>query len=171
MGICFRRQFYERIEAVNILIFVTELFISNISFSKSTMPECCLYVGNHMKSQKREKAFASGENIYSVLSVSLTEVHELVCGREGCNFDTAFCESVGKALRDFPLKRSDIELFLKISGTGIYSDSMMQLKAMENIKRSLESTRDTLKKEVDNKGRIVIGLGTLGGIFLLIILL
>jgi hypothetical protein len=60
---------------------------------------------------------------------------------------------------------------LKISGTGIYSDSMMQLKAMENIKRSLESTRDTLKKEVDNKGRIVIGLGTLGGIFLLIILL
>jgi hypothetical protein len=163
LGVWYRSRLYERIETIKYLIYVTELFISNISFNKATMPECCLRAGEQLKSDKLSAGLA--------LSEGLIAVHEIMSGNEGYEFDVIFEKTMLRYMEKCTLERTDIEDFMKIARTGIYSDLCVQLKALENIKSTLTEKAEVLKKDVDNKGRIMLGLGTLGGIFLLIVLL
>lgn len=162
LGIWYRNRFYERVEMLCKLIEIIELFISEVNFSKATMPECCAHVGRRM---------CSGGETDKKLGNSLMKVHELMDGNEGVPFDKAFSETMGKCLEDFVLESTDIAVFLKISCTGSYSDGQMQLKALERIRDDLKDTVSELKSEVENRGRIAVGLGAMGGLLLVIVLL
>ena len=47
----------------------------------------------------------------------------------------------------------------------------MQIKALERIRDDLNDKVSELKNEVENRGRIAVGLGALGGLLLVIVLL
>jgi len=162
LGLWYKNRFYERVEMLCKLIEIIDLFISEINFSKATMPECCAQVGMRM---------CSGSETDRKLGGSLVRVYEIMQGSEGIPFDRAFGGIMGKSLEAFVLESADISTFLRISCTGNYCDSQMQLKALERIRNELNDTVSELKNEVENKGRISVGLGAMGGLLLVIVLL
>lgn len=162
LGIWYRNKFYERVEILCKLTGIIDLFLSEISFSKATMPECCAQVGIRI---------CAGDETDRKLGNSLIKVHELMGRNEGITFDKAFSETMSECLSTFVLEGTDIADFLKISGTGSYSDGQMQIKALERIRDDLNDKVSELKNEVENRGRIAVGLGALGGLLLVIVLL
>lgn len=162
LGIWYRSRFYERVEILCKLIGIIDLILSEISFSKATMPECCMQAGMSM---------CSGGEAERKLGNALLKVHELMGRSEGVPFEKAFRETMGECLKTLTLEDQDIAVFLKIANTGSYSDGQMQLKALERIRNDLSDTVSELKKEVENRGRIAVGLGAMGGLLLVIVLL
>ncbi len=162
LGIWYRNRFYERVEILGRLIEIIDLFLSEINFSNATMPECCARIGIRL---------SAGNAADRRLGASLIKVHELMSGSDGVSFDKAFGGTMGECLKEFVLEAGDIEKFLKLSGTGGYSDGQMQLKALEKIRYDLSDTASSLKSEVENRGRIAVGLGAMGGLLLVIVLL
>jgi hypothetical protein len=135
------------------------------------MPECCLLAGEQLKADKAGQSFLSGTMVSSVLAEGLLAVHELMCGNGGYEFDMIFENTMRERLEKLTLERTDIEDFMKIARTGGCSDCLLQLKIFRNVKDILTGRAEALKKDAENKGRIMMGLGTMGGIFLLIVLL
>lgn len=162
LGIWYRNRFYERVEMLSKLIEIIDLFLSEINFSKATMPECCAQVGIRM---------CGGNETDRKMGNSLIKVHELMSRNEGITFDKAFSETMEECLSTFVLEDTDIADFLKISHTGSYSDGQMQIKALERIRDDLKDKASELKSEVENRGRIAVGLGAMGGLLLVIVLL
>jgi stage III sporulation protein AB len=157
LGIYFRNRFYERIEILKKLILIIDLFLSEIDFNKATMPECCLYAGQKITDMTLGKA--------------LINVHDRMKENDGLSFESAFKESFGKCLPEFPLEKCDINDFLKVAETGSFRDGQLQLKALHKIKDDLTERLTELKERAEDRGRIAIGLGVMGGFLLVIILL
>lgn len=155
MGLWYRQQFLGRLYTIRELIRILEQWISEIRYNSATLPECCRQVGR----QKRDR-----------LGEICTEVYREYTEKEGIGFLETAEKSFRRQLRTLPLKKEDIDEFLRFVGKEGYADESMQIKSMELSKQKLEHMADMQQREISQKCRLSVGLGTMSGLLLLLLL-
>ena len=89
----------------------------------------------------------------------------------GHSFTEVYERVMGEALRELPLKEQDRQLFLQCvleQGSG---DGQARVRLIRRQQELLRERIARLEAESREKGRMAVGLGTLGGLLLIIILL
>lgn len=156
LGMWYREQYLGRLHTIRELIRILEQWISEIRYNSSTLPECCRQIG-------RQREDRLGE--------ICREVYREYTEAEGCSFLEIAEKSFRRQLRTLPLKKEDIEEFLRFAGKEGYADESMQIKSIELSRQRLEHTADTQQREIAQKCRLSVGLGAMSGLLLLLILL
>ena len=79
-------------------------------------------------------------------------------------------EPLGYQLGIVPLKKEDIEEFLRFAEKEGYADETMQIKSIELSRQGLEHTADMQQREITQKCRLSVGLGAMSGLLILLLL-
>ena len=79
-------------------------------------------------------------------------------------------KSFRRQLRMLPLKKEDIEEFLRFAEKEGYADETMQIKSIELSRQGLEHTADMQQREITQKCRLSVGLGAMSGLLILLLL-
>ena len=116
LGLWYRQQFLGRLHTIRELIRILEQWISEIRYNSATLPECCRQIG-------RQREDRLGE--------ICAEVYREYTKTEGSSFLEIAEESFRRQLRTLPLKKEDIEEFLRFAGKEGYVDESMQIKSIE----------------------------------------
>ena len=88
----------------------------------------------------------------------------------GVSFGEVFREETDGILGDLPLKEQDRENFLKFTQQTGFADSQMQLRSLEQGMEQLAATQERLARENEEKCRMAVGLGAMGGLLLILVL-
>lgn len=155
LGLWYRQQFLGRLHTIRELICILEQWISEIRYNSATLPECCRQIG-------RQREDRMGE--------ICTEVYREYIETEGCGFLEIAEISFRRQLQTLPLKKEDIEEFLRFTGKEGYADEIMQIKSIELSRQRLEHTAEVQQQEITQKCRLSVGLGAMSGMLLLLIL-
>ena len=127
LGLWYRQQFLGRLHMIRELIRILEQWISEIRYNSATLPECCRQIG-------RQREDRLGE--------ICAEVYREYTKTEGSSFLEIAEESFRRQLRTLPLKKEDIEEFLRFAGKEGYVDESMQIKSIELSRQELEHTAE-----------------------------
>lgn len=156
LGIWYRQQFLGRLHRIRELIAILEQWSSEVRYNRSTLPECCLRIGNCREDR---------------LGRICKEVYEEYITSEGRGFLEMAEESFRKKLNTLPLKKEDIDRFLLFTGREGYPDEAMQIRAIELAKQELERTAEMQQREISQKCRLSVGLGAMSGLLIVILLI
>lgn len=156
LGIWYRQQFMGRLHRIRELIAILEQWSSEVRYNRSTLPECCLRIGNCREDR---------------LGRICKEVYEEYITSEGRGFLEMAEESFRKKLNTLPLKKEDIDRFLLFTGREGYPDEAMQIRAIELAKQELERTAEMQQREISQKCRLSVGLGAMSGLLIVILLI
>lgn len=155
LGLWYRQQFLGRLHTIRELIRILEQWISEIRYNSSTLPECCRQIGRQRKDR---------------LGEICTEVYREYVEAEDAGFLELAEKSFRRQLRTLPLKKEDIEEFLRFAEKEGYADETMQIKSIELSRQGLEHTADMQQREIAQKCRLSVGLGAMSGLLLLLLL-
>ena len=153
MGLLYRERLQGRIRALQKL--VLELLNSEIRYGRSTLPECCLRVGEQL-----DDSF--GRALISVWQESQE--------KDGISFPQLFTENMERVMREMPLTDTDRTTFLQFIPPQGFADGQMQQRAAQVCGQRLEKTKEGLERDSREKSRIAVGLGAMGGLLLILIL-
>ena len=78
---------------------------------------------------------------------------------------------MGEVFRTLPLKEEDREAFFRFLSQAGFADGQMQLRAIEQSMEFLHGTQERLEKENEEKCRMAVGLGAMGGLLLILVFL
>lgn len=156
LGIWYRQQFLGRLHRIRELIAILEQWSSEVRYNRSTLPECCLRIGNCREDR---------------LGRICKEVYEEYITSEGSGFLEMAEESFRKKLNTLPLKKEDIDRFLLFTGREGYAEEAMQIRAIELAKQELERTAEMQQREIYQKCRLSVGLGAMSGLLIVILLI
>ena len=156
LGLWYRGQLRGRIQALRQLVAILDLFCSEVGYGRSTLPECCRRLAGQVPEPFGE---------------SLGRIGEIMEENRGKAFAEVFREYMEEPLGTMSLRDTDREVFLGAVPQMGFVDGQMQLKVMESSRERLSSTIGTLEQENAQKCRMAVGLGAMGGQFLLLILL
>ena len=76
-----------------------------------------------------------------------------------------------KCLEPLPLKKEEREIFLGFGGRLGFTDMEMQIGMLDKCRIQLERLYEQAKSAVENKEKVITGVGILGGLMLVIILI
>ena len=155
MGLWYRQQFLGRLYTIRELIRILEQWISEIRYNGSTLPECFRQTGRQRKDR---------------LGEICTEVYREYAETEDAGFLELAEKSFRRQLRMLPLKKEDIEEFLRFAEKEGYADETMQIKSIELSRQGLEHTADMQQREITQKCRLSVGLGAMSGLLILLLL-
>lgn len=155
LGLWYRQQFLGRLRTIRELIRILEQWISEIRYNSSTLPECCRQIGRQR-----------GDRLGKICA----EVYREYTETEDTGFLELAEKSFRRQLRALPLKKEDIDEFLQFAEKEGYVDGAMQIKSMELSKQGLEHMADMQQREIAQKCRLSVGLGTMSGLLLLLLL-
>lgn len=156
LGCWYRQQFLQRLAHIRILVSIMDMMMSEVRYSKATLPECCVRLADRLVEPYRS---------------SFLMVQEEMARHTGEAFGALFERYMKEGLDQVPLGKAEKELFLEFAGGCGYEDAIMQLTSMAQYRDRLQALTDSLAREVSQKGKMAVGLGTLGGLLLVIILL
>ena len=154
LGYWYRQRFQERIRHIRRLEGILEMLMSEVRFAKAPLPECCEKLGKRLESPYREAFEAAGRAGEK---------------KEGEAFGDCLEKKLQECLPQTPLGREEKEIFLRLVREWGYEDGRMQLKNMEQNLEMLQAVRKRLEREVEEKGRMAMGLGVMGGLLLTIL--
>ena len=155
LGVWYRGQLTGRVKALRLLKSILELLSSEIRFGRATLPECCRHIALQLPTS---------------FCKAMQEVDERMRRNDGDTFAAVFCECMRKPLKELPLREEDREDFLGFASEAGFMDGQMQLRTLERSCRLLADTTDRLQRENDDKCRIAVGLGVMGGLLLILVL-
>lgn len=156
LGYWYRQQFTGRLHHLRILITILDMMMSEVRYSKASLPECCRQLAGRL-----EEPYQG----------SFQKIWEETRENAGEPYDDIFKRNMQACMGQVPLGKEEKKLFLEVSGRFGYEEARMQLNSMEQCKEQLKGLAARLEREVGEKGRMAMGLGTLGGLLLIIILL
>lgn len=156
LGIWYRQQFRGRLIALRHLQEIMEMLISEVRYSKATLPECCRHVAERV-----EEPFRG----------CLKNVYEEMRDNTGRGFGEIFAEQMRTGLSALPIRPADGEVFLRFALQNSFAEGDMQIKWMEQSREQLTHTVETLEAELAGKSRIALSLGAMSGLLLVILLL
>ena len=156
LGMWYRQQYVGRIYHVRQLVAILDMMMSEVRYSKATLPECCIRLADRLEEPYKE-AFQA--------------IWEQMSSNTGSTFARLFLNAMKDCLNRLPLEKEEVTLFLEFAGSCGYDDSTMQLVSMERYRERLKQLAEKLQSEAAEKGKMAVGLGTLGGLLLIIILL
>ena len=155
LGLWYRQQFLGRLHTIRELIRILEQWISEIRYNSATLPECCRQIG-------RQRGDRLGE--------ICTEVYREYTESEDAGFLELAEKSFRRQLRTLPLKKEDIDEFLRFAEKEGYVDETMQIRSIELSRQELEHAMDMQQWEITQKCRLSVGLGAMSGLLLLLLL-
>lgn len=157
LGIWYAWEMRRRLEHLHAMNRIIELLISLLQYGKSTLPECCRQLAAQVEEPYRQ-AFAL--------------VYRKMAENRGDSFSEIYAEIMGEALRGVDaLKEQDRQLFLRCVLQQGGDDGEMGIRLIQRQQELLKERIAGLEAENREKSRMAVGLGTLGGILLIIILL
>ncbi len=156
LGYWYRVQFVDRLRHLRILITILDMMMSEVRYSKASLPECCRQLADRL-----EEPYQS----------SFLKIWEETRENSGEAYNYIFARNMQTCMGQVPLAREEKKLFLEVSQRFGYEEAQMQLCSMEQCREQLKRLAGRLEREVSEKGRMAMGLGTLGGLLLIIILL
>ena len=156
LGLWYRQQFISRLQTLRELEGILELFMSEIRYGKSTLPECCLHLAARL-----------GEPYAQAFRDVFEEMQE----NTGAGFSEVFCRHMEECLAALPVKKEDGENFLRFISKSSYADESMQLRTMEMSRELLAGAIERVERENEEKCRLAVGLGAMSGLLLVIVLL
>ena len=133
-----------------------DMLIGEIRYGKSTLPECCLQVAQHLPQPYRN---------------SLKTVYDRMAENTGEAFDSVFRAEMEKCLVQLPLKREDKTLITTLFSEKGFEENVMQIHTIERNRERLEQVICSVEAEHAQKCRMAVGLGVMGGLLVTIILL
>lgn len=155
LGFWYKRQFAGRVRALRQLCDTLSLFASEIRYGRGTLPECCEHVAERMP---------------GAYGAALKRTADRMGKNTGESFAEIFRECMEMPLGEMPLKDEDREEFLRFLSAGTFGDGGMQLGLIEQSREQLEIRAAALERENAGKCRVAVGLGTMGGLMLILIL-
>ena len=156
LGYWYRQQFFCRLYHLRLLISILNMIMSEVRYSKASLPECCRQISKRL------------EEPYQRSFLKIWEETQENCGE---SYHDIFQRNMQECLGQVPLGKEEKRLFLEVFGGFGFEESRMQLNSLEHCKEQLNGQLEGLRKEVGEKGRMAMGMGTLGGLLLIIILL
>lgn len=156
LGIWYAWNLQQRMYHLHVMNRIIELLISLLQYGKSTLPECCCQLADQVEEPYR-RAFL--------------QVYQELTDNRGSSFVEVYGRIMGETLRELPIKEQDRQLFLQCileQGSG---DSEARVRLVRRQQELLRERMSRLEAESREKSRMAIGLGTLGGLLLIIILL
>lgn len=156
LGMWYRQQYMGRTYHVRQLVAILDMMMSEVRYSKATLPECCIRLSERLEEPYR---------------VTFQTIWEQMSSNTGRAFARLFSDGMKECFQKLPLEKEEITLFLEFAGNCGYEDSAMQLVSMERYRERLKQLLEKLQDEAAEKGKMAVGLGTLGGLLLMIILL
>ena len=155
-GIWYALNLQQRIHHLHVMNRIIELFISLMQYGKSTLPECCCQLANQAEAPYGQ-AFG--------------RVYQELTDNRGSSFKEVYERIMGEALQGLPIKEQDRQLFMQcilVQGGGDREAGVRLIRRQQEL---LIERIAGLEAESQEKSRMAIGLGTLGGLLLIIILL
>lgn len=156
LGIWYAMNLQQRIHHLHIMNRIIELFISLLQYGKSTLPECCCQLADQAE-QPYGQAFG--------------RVYQELADNRGSSFTEVYDRVMGEALQGLPIKAQDRQLFMQCIMEQGGGDGEARVRLIRRQQELLKERIARLEAEHREKGRMAIGLGTLGGLLLIIILL
>lgn len=155
MGIWYRENFIGRIKALRLLQTVLAFLESEIDYGHETLPEACGRI-----------AFRMPGELGKALEMVAIKMRE----NTGESFNHIFQGQLRDILEKLPLKEEDRnDFFLFVSDMG-YADEKLQLKLLQSSSELLKEKTDMLNRDKNEKCRMAVGLGVLGGFLLILVL-
>ena len=155
LGVWYRVQLTGRVKALRLLRSILELLSGEVRYGRATLPECCRHIAPQLPSS---------------FCRAMQEVDERMRRNDGDTFTSVFCECMRKPLKELPLQEEDREDFLGFVSESGFMDSQMQLRTLERSCKLLTDTTERLQRENVEKCRMAVGLGAMGGLFLILVL-
>lgn len=155
IGKRFLDVFRGRMHALQDLSEILELLMGVIAYEKSSLPQCCERVAEHIRPPFSEK---------------LKNVAKRMKNNEGGNFGEVFRQETIETLTAYPLKTEDIEDFYAFSQKTGFADSEAQVRTIKRSIEKLQQERQRLYEEERDKSRVVTGLSLMSGLLLVLIL-
>ena len=157
LGVWYAWQLRQRLEHLHAMNRIIELMVSLLQYGKSTLPECCRQLAAQAQEPYRQ---------------AFTQVYQLMAENKGDSFAEVYAEIMGKALKGInALKEQDRQLFLQCVLQQGCGDTETGIRLIRRQQELLKERITRLEAEHREKSRMAVGLGTLGGILLIIILL
>ena len=156
MGLSYRQEMQDRLYHTKILHRIIDLLGSEIGYSKATLPEACGIIATRLP-----KPYLDG----------LEKIREIMNSNSGLTFLFVWKQEMGKCLTGINVGKRDRDIFLNFPEINGYIDNMTQLKTLERCKYELGKAISTQEEKIENKSKVVMSMGLIGGLFLTIVLL
>lgn len=155
MGFRYRNEFTGRIQALRMLRTILVLLEGEVRYGRDTLAECCGHISVRMKGDCKS-AFAL--------------VAERMRQNSGENFESIFRDCVEPVLKSMPLKPEDREEFFRFMGSYGCADSSLQLRLLEQSREQLETKAGELAAGNNERCRMAVSLGCMGGLLIILVL-
>ena len=156
LGLWYREQFRGRLIALRQMARVLELFAGEIRYGKSTLPECCGQLANHVEEPYR-KCFR--------------DIFQQMEKNDGITFAAIYRDCMQSCLQELPLSGDDRNLMLTLFSEHDFADGEMQIRSLARRSEVLEETINVLERDMREKCRLAVGMGVMSGLLLVIVLL
>ena len=156
MGMSYRMRLRDGLWHLRYMHKIFELFMSEIGFGRSTLPECCRNIGEKMVEPYKSALLSIGKNH--------GENHEE-------NFFEKWEEHMENALFEVPVTKAEKEMLLGFSECFGVADHRMQIRTIEQYRDMLASAIKNREEALSGQERLATGLGIMSGILLTVILL
>jgi stage III sporulation protein AB len=133
-----------------------EMMMSEIRYSKSTLPECCGRLAERLEDPYGE---------------AFDRIKEVMRENRGESFRDVFREEMESCLGKIPIKQQEKELFLEFAAESGFTEGKMQLRAIGQYQDRLKGIIEVAEREVAEKSRMAMGLGAMSGLLLVLILI
>lgn len=156
MGVWYTRQFGQRLERIQQMIWILESLSAEIRYMRASLPECC-----------RKLSKEAPEPYAQAFGKCLADFQK--------NTGRQICEICAEALSDcmdgLPVHRQERELFLGAFAVEKASDEESRCRSIEGAVEALKRIAVRLEQEKPEKSKMAVGLGVMSGMLLVILLL
>lgn len=150
------QEMRQRIKNIEQMQEIFRLFQSEISYSKAAFPQACLSVSERV-----------GEPYQTAMRI----IYEKAADRSGVQFPDIWRDTMEEYLNGVPVKKEERNIFLEFGKQTGFMDWEMQTGMLEKNRLRLEELYIQLKSAMENKEKVITGIGILGGVMLVIILI
>lgn len=156
LSLSYRQDMQKKLYNTRCFFIVLELLESEIRYSKASLPEACRMVAQRVESPCRE---------------GLINVWKGMCDNKGLPFSMVWKQEMGRCLETISVGKKEKEEFIQFAGSCGFADNHMQLRAMERCREFLGQSIKKQEEVMENKTKVVMSMGLIGGLFLTIVLL
>lgn len=151
-----KQELYDRLHHTRCLYRLLELLESEVRYSRASLPEACRIISNRI-----EEPYRTG----------LQSVWEEMQANRGLSFLQVWKIQMENCLQPVATAKKDKLLFLQLADSTGFADCRMQLRALEQCRELLGQSIKKQEESMENKTKVVMSMGLIGGLFLTIVLL
>lgn len=135
---------------------ILQMFQNEMAYSKSPLPEACTEIGNRVEEPYRSAFFS---------------IKEEMLANRGEPFLNVWQKQMQLCMKELPISKEDISVFLDFGGCIGYMDGKIQAEAINQHIHKLDISIGRMEKDMANKCKVIMSLSIMGGLMLVIILL